>query len=60
MADLQYLNSAASDELYTNSETGAYFYPKKGPDEPDSKDLAGSHTIAIIGWDDNFAIENFK
>lgn len=39
--------------FYENSDRTAYFCPKGSP-------KATGHAIAIVGWDDDFAKENFK
>ena len=45
-------NAKQRDE-YLNPETHAYYY-----DQPDN--VVSTHSVAIIGWDDNFPKENFN
>ena len=52
----------ADDKQFFNSETAAYYYPvdAKSTDSRDTPADKTNHVIALIGWDDNYAVSNFN
>ena len=52
----------ADDKQFFNSETAAYYYPvdAKSTDSRDTPADQTNHVIALIGWDDDYAVSNFN
>ena len=55
-------NAVDDEKSFLNTTTGAYFYPLDAKSNANTDTPADkiNHLIAIIGWDDNFAVENFN
>ena len=53
-------NAVDDEKSFLNTTTGAYFYPLDAKSNANTDTPADkiNHLIAIIGWDDNFAVEN--
>ena len=54
--------SAALNKRFLNRDSGAYFYSlqENSNEEGDNPPNVTDHTVAIIGWDDNYPVSNFS
>ena len=52
----------AASNMFLNQNTGAYFYSENdiSDDDEDKPANQTNHVVSIIGWDDDFSVDNFN
>ncbi len=54
-SDMSFIDKNRTQYTYFNKENNAYYYDGTNP-----LATSGNHAINIVGWDDNYSIENFN